>query len=142
MARLGKLSVKPVQCSDGFSDIYDGERCKDMELCDEKFIISVHGDSAAISKSTNKKVYLMFIRPLNLPCVIRNNLWLLHTLWVGESLPKDRECFLLEMSKQLNRLQYGNPNFHPLCYTDANGKRLSSEVLVHSVVRCNLFNFY
>ena len=135
MARLGKLSVKPAQCPDGFGDIYDGERCKDMDLSDDNFIISVHGDSAAISKSTNKKVYLMFIRPLNLPSVIRNNLWLLHTLWVGESLPKDRECFLLELSKQLNKLQHGTPNFTPLCYTDSNGKELSSGVLVHSVVR-------
>ena len=134
MTRLGP-TVVPVQFTqEGYKDIFDGQRFKEMNCSQDDIPISVHGDGAALSKSSKKKAYLMFVRPLNLLPSIRQGLWLLHSLWVGEHLPKDRECFLLELSKQLGKLRNDRPNFSPLIWPDSNGLQRASQVLVHSFV--------
>ena len=105
-----------------------------MDCSKNDITISLHGDAAVLSNSTKKKAYMMFIRPLNIPQPIRQGLWLLHTLWIGEQLPKDRECFLLEISKQLNRLRSDRPDFSPVCWNDREGNDKESQVAVHSLV--------
>ena len=134
MKRLGP-TVVPVQfAQDGYKDLFDGERFRDMNCSPDDILISVHGDGAVLSKSSKKKAYLMFVRPLNLLPSIRQGFWLLHSLWIGEHLPKDRECFLLELSKQLGRLRDDRPHYSPLVWPDSNGNQRESQVLVHSFV--------
>ena len=138
MTRLGP-TVVPVQfAQQGYRDLFDGQRYKEMNCSQDDIPISIHGDGAVLSKSTRKKVYLMFVRPLNLLPSIRHGLWLLHSLWVGEHLPKDRECFLLELSKQLGKLRSDQPEYSPLVWPDVNGIQRESQVLVHSFVGSHL----
>ncbi|GAV07038.1 hypothetical protein RvY_16926 [Ramazzottius varieornatus] len=114
-------------------DVRDGDRWKNMRLIGTDLVISVHADSAAISKSTQRKMYLIFIHLLNLPIGLRRNMWPLFLVWVGEALPKDREAFLMELSLQLNALQKGSAGFQPVSWKDMEGRMKESSTYLHSV---------
>ena len=115
-------------------DVKDGERWKKMGLQASDLLISVHADGAAISKSTKRKMYLIFLHLLNLPVGPRQNIWPLVLIWVGENLPKDREAFLMELSLQLKNLQIGAENFQPVVWVDKNGETIRSSVYVHTIM--------
>jgi len=115
-------------------DISDGKRYADLELSGSDLAILVHADGAAISKSTSKKLYLMFIQCIDLPLRLRRSSWFLQSVWVGHLLPKDREAFLVELTQQLNELRRDSPNFNPITWRDEEGNSQSSSVTVHSVL--------
>ena len=118
---------------DTLYDVKDGERWKNMKLKDSDLVISVHADGAAISKSTQRKMYLIFVHLLNLPVGLRRNIWPLFLVWVGEALPKDREAFLLELSLQLNSLQVGSPKYRPVEWVNKENHVEESSTYVHSI---------
>ena len=82
-------------------DVTDGERFRDMILATSDLALLLHSDGAAISRSTSKKLYLIFMQCVNIPLHIRMPLWTLQSVWVGNDLVKDRECFLTEITRQL-----------------------------------------
>ena len=115
-------------------DVKDGERWRKMKLEGSDLVISVHADGAAISKSTNRKMYLMFIHLLNMPVGCRQSVWPLFLVWVGEALPKDREAFLMELSLQLKSLQIGSSDFRAVEWTDKDDRLKQSSTYVHSIL--------
>ena len=82
MKRYGKYcSVQEERAEDGLlHDVHDGERMKQMAVSKKDIIISIHGDAAQISKSTDKKMYLMFVQIHNIPVRIRQSVWPLFRL--------------------------------------------------------------
>ena len=138
MDQLGKkISVKDfvrTRSNDHLHDVKDGARWRNMTLRPNDLVISVHADGAVISKSTTKKMYLVFVHVLNLPPRICQNVWPLFAVWVGDILPSDREAFLLVLTIQLRDLQESSTNFNPVKWTDVDGVIVKSSVYVHSVM--------
>ena len=135
MQTYGKY-CSPSEQKDGdglVHDLYDGERFKMMETDPSDIIFSVHADGAEISKSTKSKMYLMFVHVHNIPLRMRHTVWPLLLVWVGENLPKDREAFLLYLTKELRQLQRGHPSFRPIKWTGRDGTEVTSAAYVHSV---------
>ncbi|OWA54227.1 hypothetical protein BV898_18638 [Hypsibius exemplaris] len=104
-------------------------RAREMGLERNDIAILLHSDGAVINKSTAKKLYLTFLQCPNIPLNIRANHWTLVSVWVGADweLPKDRECFLLELSKQLKP---GNPTHDPIQWTNKEKEHVSSDAYV------------
>ena len=135
MSRLGRFvstDEPPDAPKTEMNDVVDGLRYRKMNLSEEDLVIIAHSDGAAISKSTSKKLYLTYVQVVNIPLHIRMPIWSLQQVWVGEHLPKDRKCFLVEMTKQLTHVQTGNPGFEPIKWTDKNAKEIDSSAYVHS----------
>ena len=111
MKRYGKYcSVREDRAQDGLlRDVHDGERMKQMEVRNQDIIISIHADAAQISKSTDKKMYLMFVQIHNIPVRIRQSVWPLLLVWVGNALPRDREAFTVYLTQQLQIHQRESP---------------------------------
>ena len=135
MERLGRFvsTDEFSEKEDGvMNDVVDGSRYSRMGVSRKDLIIIAHSDGAAISKSTSKKLYLTYVQCVNIPLHIRLPVWCLQQVWVAEHLPKDRECFLVEFSKQLKRVQTGNHQFMPVEWTDCSGSAIQSSAYVHS----------
>ena len=114
------------------NDVVDGRRYHEMDVTRKELVIIAHSDGAAISKSTAKKLYVTFVQCINIPLELRLPIWCLQSVWVGEDLPKDRECFLMELSQQLQETQIGHENFLPVEWQDTDGNPVQSSVYVHS----------
>ncbi|OWA54394.1 hypothetical protein BV898_18798 [Hypsibius exemplaris] len=67
---------------------------------------------------------------------MRANRWVLVSVWVGKDveLPKDRKCFLVELSKQLKEVQPGNLTYHPIKWTNKNQDTVLSDAYVLAVL--------
>jgi hypothetical protein len=79
-------------------------------------------------------MYLIFVQCINIPVRLRRPIWFLQSIWVGEYLPKDREVFLVELTKQMQVLHPESDVFQPIEWTDRNGQEQSSAVFIHSVL--------
>ncbi|OQV14460.1 hypothetical protein BV898_11302 [Hypsibius exemplaris] len=55
-------------------------------------------------------------------------------VWCGTDLPKDRECFIIEDTKQLRAVQPGHAGSSPIVWKDSTGETVSSFAYVHSVL--------
>ena len=135
MKRYGKYcSVREDRAQDCLlRDVHDGERMKQMEVRNQDIIISIHADAAQISKSTDKKMYLMFVQIHNIPVRIRQSVWPLLLVWVGNALPKDREAFTVYLTQQLQIHQRESPESIAICWTSKESEEVSSSVYVYSV---------
>ena len=135
MERYGKYCSSKNQKSpdNKLRDVKDGQRWSDMQLDDGTIVISIHADGASISKSSKTKMYVMFLHVLNIPVRVRINLWPMLLVWVGEDLPKDREAFLLFVTKQLQLHQKTSDRFSPIQWKSLEGDVVNSDVYVHSV---------
>ncbi|OQV24169.1 hypothetical protein BV898_02119 [Hypsibius exemplaris] len=137
MARFGKYtSLNNDSLKDGsvMNDVVDGQRFRDMDLGRTDLAILKHYDGGVFSKSTQKKLYLSFVQCANIPLRHRLPTWSLHMVWCGTDLPKDRECFIIEDTKQLKAVQSEHPGYSPVVWTDSTGATVSSSVYVHSVL--------
>ncbi|XP_055349775.1 uncharacterized protein LOC129596498 [Paramacrobiotus metropolitanus] len=115
-------------------DVQDGKRFRQLQARYDDLVIVMHSDGAVLSKSTSKKLYLMFTQCLNVPLGLRLPIWFLHTIWAGSELPKDREPFLMELVRQIQLSQRENENFAPVCWSDCEGVTHESQILLHSYV--------
>ncbi|GAU87248.1 hypothetical protein RvY_00129 [Ramazzottius varieornatus] len=102
-------------------DVADGMRSEQMGIPSDAIKLAIHANSGDFSKSTNKKMYLVFVQVLNLPVRIRRCVWHLVAVWVGENLPSDRESFLLNLTTQLRDLDENSESFQPVVWTDTFG---------------------
>ena len=91
MGKFGKYVSLPKVAETGgrMTDIPHGQRYVNMQLSESDLAVLVHADGAAISKSSKKKMYLIFVQPLDLPLRIRRPLWFLQSAWTGEHLLND-----------------------------------------------------
>ena len=105
-----------------------------VELSPSDLTIMIHANGAALSKSTNKKLYLIFAQCPDVPLRIRRTTWFLQSVWCGAYLPKDREPFLLELTRQMKALQPSGEAFKPVKWTNAMGKEMESAVYIHSAL--------
>ncbi|GAU99298.1 hypothetical protein RvY_10323 [Ramazzottius varieornatus] len=106
---------------DDLRDVTDGMRSEQMGIPSDAIELAIHADSGEFSKSTNKKMYLVFVQVLNLPVRIRKCVWHLAAVWVGENLPSDRESFLLNLTTHLRDLDENSESFQPVVWTDKFG---------------------
>ena len=115
-------------------DVMDGERNEQMNIQNHAIRLAIHADAGEFSKSTNKKMYLIFVQVLNLPLRVRRCVWNLAAVWVGEHLPADRESFLLNLNAQLTELDENSDNFQPIVWKDKFGFTHSSPAYVYCVL--------
>ncbi|GAV06912.1 hypothetical protein RvY_16821 [Ramazzottius varieornatus] len=76
-------------------------------------------------------MYLIFVQILNLLLRVRRCVWHFAAVWVGEDLPKDRECFLMNQTLQLRELDENSNTFLPIHWIDAFGEEHYSPGYVH-----------
>jgi hypothetical protein len=136
MGKFGKYVTVPpdIQQNRSLEDVTDGSRYAEIGLTGSDLAILVHEDGAAISKSSAKKMYLMFVQCLNVPLRLRRPVWLLQSVWVGEFQPKNREAFLVELTQQMNVLQPYFNDYVPAQWTDQDRQNHISAVFIHSVL--------
>ena len=130
--------ISPTSCANAdcniLADVKDGERWISMAMQPSDLGISVHADGAAITKSTQRQMYLMFIHLLNLPVGVRQNVWPLFAVWGDDALPRDREPFIMKLSLQLKQIQEGSPVIRPVIWEDKDNLTIHSSLYVHSIL--------
>ncbi|OWA54058.1 hypothetical protein BV898_18480 [Hypsibius exemplaris] len=135
MGKFGRYVSLPREPADGaMGDIADGKRYRDMDLQGSDLAVLVHSDGGDLSKSTQKKLYLIFVQCMNVLWRLRRTCWFLQSIWSGLYLPKDREAFFVELTKQLTELQPGSVDYRPISWTDQNGVEQLSSVYPHSLL--------
>ncbi|XP_055356746.1 uncharacterized protein LOC129601863 [Paramacrobiotus metropolitanus] len=133
MQQFGKYCGDVVRSETPMRDVRDGLRFQKINAGSDDLVIVMHSDGAVLSKSTNKKLYLMFTQCLNVPLGLRLPVWFLHTIWAGSELPKDRESFLIELVNQIKICQRNDENFLPIQWSDGENDH-QSQVVLHSYI--------